>query len=100
MAKYYLQSGTVRLVIDAEDQERATLWFIHRSLEALTSLYEDDTLDPHRKLDTVMIESMLDLDELIQISEQGFDRNDSETRDTLDTVLYWHQLMIALSRLG
>lgn len=100
MAKYYIQSGTARLVVDAQDEERASLWFIHRTLESIQPIYEDPSIDAQRKLDSTMTASLLDLDSSIFISEQGFDREDAAERDTLDTVLYWHQLMIALSRFG
>ncbi len=100
MAKFYLQSGTARLILDCEDSDKASLWFIHRAMESISPVYEDDTLDEHRKLDTAIVESLLDLGPTINVSEQGFDRDDAEQIETYDVVVYWHQLMIALTRLG
>lgn len=100
MAKYYLQSGTARLILDCEDADKASLWFIHRAMESISPVYEDETLDEHRKLDTAIVESLIDLGPTIEVSEQGFDRDDAEKLETYDVVVYWHQLMIALSRLA
>jgi hypothetical protein len=99
MAKYYIQSGSAKMVLDCEDADRAPLWFIHRAMESVSSVYEDETLEESRKLDTAIVESLIDLGATIDISELGFDREDSDKQDTLDVIMYWHQLMIALSRL-
>ncbi len=99
MAKYYIQSGSARLILDAEDSQRAVLWMVHRVLESIGSVYEDQTLEDDRKLDSAIVESLLDLGSTIYASEQGFDREDAETFETFDIVMYWHQLMIAMSRL-
>ncbi len=99
MAKYYIQSGSAKMVLDCEDADRASLWFIHRAMESVSAVYEDETLDESRKLDTAIVESLIDLGATIDISERGFNRKDADKKDTLDVILYWHQLMIALSRL-
>jgi ribosomal protein L7Ae-like RNA K-turn-binding protein len=100
MAKYYLQSGSAKLILDCEDSDRASLWFIHRAMESIGSVYEDQTLCENRKLDTAIVESLIDLGPTINISELGFDRDDADKLETYDVVVYWHQLMMALSRLG
>ena len=99
MAKYYLQSGSAKLILDSEDSQRAALWLVHRVMESIGDVYEDTTLDDDRKLDSAIVESLLDLGVSIRVSEQGFDREDAESFETFDIVMYWHQLMIALSRL-
>jgi hypothetical protein len=40
------------------------------------------------------------LGKTIQVSEQGFDRDDAETFDTFDVVTEWNQLLVALDRLA
>jgi hypothetical protein len=99
MAKYYLQSGSARLILDAEDSQRAVLWMVHRVLESIGDVYEDPTLEDDRKLDSAIVESLLDLGPMIHASERGFDRDDAESFETFDIVMYWHQLMVAMSRL-
>lgn len=100
MAKYYLESGSAKLILDCEDADRAALWLIHRAMESIQSVYEDDTVTEDRKLDSAIVESLLDLGPSILISEQGFGHPDAQQKDTFDVVMYWHQLMVALSRLG
>lgn len=99
MAKYYLQSGSVKLILDSEDSDRASLWLVHRVMESIGSVYEDPTLDDNRKLDSAIVESLLDLGPTINVSELGFDREDAEAFETFDVVMYWHQLMMAMLRL-
>ena len=99
MAKYYLQSGSAKLILDSEDSERASLWLVHRVMESISPVYEDPTLDDTRKLDSAIVESLLDLGPAIHVSELGFDRDDAEQFETFDVVMYWHQLMMAMTRL-
>jgi len=99
MAKFYVESGSVRMVIASEDAHRAVLWMVHRIMESLGPIYQDDTFTEDQRLDSVIIESLLDLESEISVNEQGFGRDDSEKWETLDIIMYWHQLMTALSRL-
>jgi hypothetical protein len=99
MAKFYLQSGSAKLILDSEDSQRAALWLVHRVMESIGDVYEDKSLDDERKLDSAIVESLLDLGPSIYVSERGFDRTDADQFETFDIVMYWHQLMIALSRL-
>jgi hypothetical protein len=100
MAKFYIQSGSAKMILDCEDSDRASLWFIHRAMESVSPIYDDETLGEDRKLDSALVESLIDLGPSIEISELGFDRQDAEKFETFDVVMYWHQLMIALSRLS
>ncbi len=99
MAKFYIQSGTLKVVIDSEDMERATLWAVHRVMQQIAPIYDDQTLTPDQKEDSAMIEGLLVLDTTIRISEQGFDRDDAVRMETFEAVMQWHQLMIALDKL-
>ncbi|MDZ4847813.1 MAG: hypothetical protein SGI77_00840 [Pirellulaceae bacterium] len=99
MAKFYLQSGSAKLILDAEDSDRASLWFVHRVMESISSVYDDPSLGDSQKLDSAIVESLLDLGPSIAVSELGFDREDAEQLETFDVVMYWHQLMMAMSRL-
>ena len=38
MAKFYVQSGTLRAIIDSEDAERAALWAVHTAMEQVMPL--------------------------------------------------------------
>ena len=99
MAKFYIQSGTLKAIVAAEDEQRAALWAVHRVMQQIVPIYDEVDMTPEHKNEIILIEGMLVLDDEIRISEQGFDRTDAEEFSTFDTVTHWHQLMEALTRL-
>jgi hypothetical protein len=99
MAKYYVQSGTLKAIIDADDTSKAALWAVHRVMQQIAPIYETDILTPAQKEDAAMLEGLLVLDDDIGISELGFDREDALRVETFQAVMHWHELMIALDRL-
>lgn len=99
MAKFYVQSGTLKAIVDSQDSERAALWAVHRVMQQIAPIYEEGDLSPQQKEDAVMLEGLLVLDDEIKISEQGFDRNDAASYETYEAVLQWHQLMVAIDKL-
>jgi DNA mismatch repair ATPase MutS len=99
MAKFYVQSGTLRSVIDTDEVQKAALWVVHRVMQQIAPIYDDCTLTPDQKEDRAMLEGLLVLDDSIRISEQGFDRDDATEIETFEAVMHWHQLMIALDKL-
>lgn len=99
MAKYYIQSGTMRATLAAEDSRRAALWAVHQAMQQIVPVYDDTELTPEQKSDAAMVEGMLVLGGTIRLSEQGYDRDDAEELQTFDVVTEWNQLMIALERL-
>lgn len=100
MAKYYVQSGNVRTVISAEDSERAAIWVVHKAMQQVVPVYEDDELTPDQKSEVAIVQGVMVLGNQVQVSEIGFDRNDCESLDTFKLVVHWHQLMVALDRLN
>ncbi len=99
MAKFYIQSGTMRATLAADDSRRAALWAVHQAMQQIVPVYEDCDLTPEQKSDAVLVEGMLVLDGKIRLSEQGFDRDDAEVLNTFEVVTEWNQLMVALERL-
>ena len=99
MAKFYVESGSAQMIIASEDAQRAVLWMVHRIMEGLGPIYQDNGISDEQRLDSVIVESLLDLGSEIAVSEQGFGRDDMEKWETFDIVMYWHQLMTALSRI-
>lgn len=99
MAKYYIQSGTMRATLAAEDSRRAALWAVHQAMQQIIPVYGDPELTPEQKSDTAMVEGMLVLGATIRMSEQGYDRDDAQVLQTFEVVTEWNQLMIALERL-
>jgi hypothetical protein len=99
MAKYYIQSGTLRATLAAEDPRRAALWAVHQAMQQVAPLDDDPELTPQQKGDHALVEGLLVLGGKIRLSEQGFDRPDADQLDTFDVMMEWHQLMVALDRL-
>lgn len=99
MAKFYVQSGTLRIIVDSVDTQRAALWAVHRVMQQIAPIYDDESLSPNQKEDCAIVEGLLVLDDEIFISEQGFDREDASAIETFEAVMHWHQLMIALDKL-
>lgn len=97
MAKFYVESGSLRLVVDASDARRAALWAVHRSLEHILP-NENEELDVDNLPEVEPIGAMV-LGDAIRLSERGFENQDAVHYDTLDVVSEWSQLMTALTRM-
>jgi hypothetical protein len=93
MAKFYVQSGNLELVLQAQDSRCAAIWAVHRTLSpSLPFLCEDAG-------DCLELPDAQRLGETIRVSERGFDSPGGAWFDTLDVVTEWNQLLVALDRL-
>ncbi|QDS92068.1 hypothetical protein FF011L_08040 [Roseimaritima multifibrata] len=99
MAKYYVQSGTVRTVVSATDSRRAALWAVHKVMQQIVPTYDDSCDSPSEKACQAQAGGMFVLDSQIRLSEKGFDRDDCSSMETFEVVTEWNQLMVALDRL-
>ena len=91
MAKYYVQSGTLRTVVQAEESRKAALWAVHQVMQQVIPLDEDS---PSATSSEPAV-----LSAKIKINERGFDHEDSQELRTMDVVTEWNQMVIALDRL-
>ncbi len=92
MAKFYVQSGSIRGIVDCYDSECAAVWIVNRVMEQVAPVSDEVLYDGDENADV----GMFALDDSIQISEQGFDRNDCEIIDTHMAFVQWHQLKRAI----
>ena len=117
MPKYYIESGNVSFVVNANDAEGAALWAMHRTIDDMICDYEDEVLlrgqlvedalayeepvdgVPHNVPFEPMLEGLAEFGETILISERGFGRDDAGRVDTDETFGQWRQLMMAMDRL-
>jgi hypothetical protein len=99
MAKYYVESGTMQLVTDADDDRGAALWAMHLCLEQVLPICPDDPLAPAQKSQRLRQRGCYVLDQTIRTSEKGFGRDDAEIHDTAELFAEWHQLMTAMTKL-
>ena len=97
MAKFYVQSGTLRAIIDSEDAERAALWAIHTAMEQVMPLEsEQESIEMIASGPT----NMVALAETIELSEIGFDRDDCLRIDTFEAFQHWNMLLKAVEKLN
>ena len=99
MAKFYVQSGTLKMVVHAAEADRAALWAVHKVLSQVLPVFDDQELSPQEKQVVVAFHGAQVLDEQIRLSELGFDRHDAEEFDTAEMITEWAQLVLALSRI-
>jgi hypothetical protein len=93
MPKFYVQSGSLEMVLQAKDSRCAAIWAAHRTLsQSLPFLCDDVT-------DYTQIADLTRLGDTIRVSQRGFGRPDAAVFDTLDIVSEWNQLLVALDRL-
>jgi hypothetical protein len=99
MAKYYVESGTLQMVTDADDARGAALWAVHRCMEQVLPICPDDPLTPQEKRDRVQQRGCDVLGETIRTNEVGFEREDVQCFDATEIFVEWNQLLSAMSRL-
>lgn len=98
MAKYYVQSGPIRTVMDAQDIQGAALWAMHSVLGEISFIYEERSQwTDQQRFDQVLMHAMIELEPTVRVSERGFDRTDAIVLETFDLAVQWHQLATALS---
>ena len=99
MAKFYVQSGTLQLVTEADDARGAALWAVHRCLEQVLPVCPDDPLTPQQKAERLQQRGCDVLGPSIAVSERGWGGDDAEPFDTAELFVEWNQLMVAMARL-
>ena len=97
MAKFYVQSGTLRAIIDSEDAERAALWAVHMAMQQVMPIEIEQTAIA---MNLEGPSSMVALAETIELSEVGFDRDDCLRIDTFEAFQHWNQLFKAVEKLN
>lgn len=99
MPKFYVASGNLRLVIEADHARAAAIWAVHRCLsQALPFAGEQaESEDSQRSYQSA--ESHYVLGETIAVSERGFGGSDEQQLATLPIVAEWSRLLVALDRL-
>jgi hypothetical protein len=99
MAKFYVQSGTLRIVIQADDARKAALWAVHKAMQQILPLYDDDSLTASQKRQSALRCGHDVLGDEISLSELGFESAENAKFDMFDVVTEWNQLMVALARI-
>jgi fibronectin type 3 domain-containing protein len=99
MAKFYVQSGTLRSVVQAESSKRAALWAVHQAMQQVLPMEDADGITPQDKNDAIAENGMAVMSRTVTVSERGFDRADAAKLPTLEVVNEWNDLVMTLDRL-
>jgi hypothetical protein len=99
MAKFYVESGTLRCIVSAENSRAAALWAVHRAMQQIVPL--DDAVDttPEAKQERSRACGVMVLGRTVMTSERGYGAADSEQMPTFEVVTEWNQLVNTLDRL-
>lgn len=99
MAKYYVQSGTMRTIIQAQSGRKAAIWAVHQAMQQVLPM--DDQVDdtPESKSEKAGEAGIAVLSARVVVSERGFDRTDGTDFATLEVVNEWNQVVTTLDRL-
>ena len=99
MSKFYIQSGSLHLVLNSESPLLAAISAVDNLLNPHVWIYDDLSLRDEVRRDHLMVEALCHLDAVIRLSEKGFDREDATILGTPEVVEEWHLLMKRLSGL-
>ena len=107
MAKYYVQSGSFRGMVDSYDEEAAAVWAIHRvmrienSTALKTSNRSNEKTNTEERAETKEAADigLFRLGDFIGVSERGFGRRDRVRIPTSQAVGRWIQLLHAIDSL-
>ena len=99
MAKYYVQSGTMRSVVEAESSQKAALWAVHRAMLQVLPIEDAEDQTPEMKSERAATSGVSVLSGKLVISEHGFDRVDVKSLPTLEVVTQWNEMVSMLDRL-
>ncbi len=97
MAKFYVQSGTMRSVVQAESKRKAALWAVHQVMQQILPLETDDS--PQATSEKVSYRGVAVLSGTVNVSERGFAGDDAASLPTMEVVAEWNQMVTTLDRL-
>jgi hypothetical protein len=99
MAKYYVQSGTLRTVVQAESSRNAAIWAVHQAMQQVLPIEGEPQRSPAVHAENVGADGIAVLSRRITVSERGFNAQQVTTLPTLDVISEWNQLVTTLDRL-
>lgn len=109
MTKFYVQSGTFRRIVAADNSRKAALWAVHEVMQQILPTDSNDQCpaagnrpavapnggSPHGSDETPVVV----LAAKVRVDERGFDRQDATELSTMEVVAEWNQMVMTLDRL-
>ena len=99
MTKFYVQSGTVRSIVQAESARKAALWAIHQTMGQVLPLDEPNGVGTGFPRRTESSSEVAVLSGKVTVSDHGFDSEPLSTLSTMQVVTEWNQMVMTLDRL-
>ncbi len=99
MGKFYVESGTVRCMVAAENSRAAALWAVHRAMQQIMPLDDAVESTPESKQQQSKATGVMVLGATIRTSERGYGSEDENQMPTFEIVTEWNQLVNTLDRL-
>jgi hypothetical protein len=99
MAKFYVASGNLQLVIEADHARAAAIWAVHRCLSQVLLFTAEEAEENESPRSYQSADSHYTLGDTISVSERGFGGVDEQQLATLPVVAEWSRLLVALERL-
>lgn len=99
MAKFYIESGEFRAVVQADTVHHASLWAMHLAMESTVSL-DDLAVSDEQLEDLQFADSVATLGPVMYASEIGFGRYERGSFATLDIMTEWNQLTMVVADLS
>ncbi|TWU21333.1 hypothetical protein [Novipirellula artificiosorum] len=98
MSQYYVQSGNLRTVVQAQSSVKAAIWAVHQAMQQVLPVDEAPTASVANVEDPRPV-TVIMLAKRIRISERGFDRRDATELSTLEVMSQWNEMVATLDRL-
>ncbi|QEG01963.1 hypothetical protein Mal15_60460 [Stieleria maiorica] len=99
MAKYFVQSGTLRTTVQAESSRKAALWAVHQAMLQVLPVDDSDGQSAESKTESAATRGIRVMDQIVRVSELGFDRDDAPALSTMEVVQQWNEMFATLARL-
>lgn len=99
MAKFYVQSGTMRNIVQAESSRKAALWAVHQAMQQVLPIEHPEDQSPAVKGQQMAQRGVTVLSGTVKVSELGFDQIDAAILPTMEVVAEWNQMVTTLNRL-
>ena len=99
MAKFYVQSGTLRSVVQADSRRKAALWAVHQAMQQVLPMDDEQLTAANSEGGPRQEKTLAVLSGKVRVSQCGFDRSDATQMATMEVVSEWNQLVTTLDRL-
>lgn len=99
VAKYYVQSGSFRRIIEAESDRNAAISAVQLAIEQVLPLDGDSRTAQKEPHGAEQKETYSVLSGKVLVSESGFDSSDRLELPTREVITAWNHLITTLDRL-